>query len=210
MLPSINCIMRKKHLRFLMHRVERPIIMEYKYYNQNNYPDIPYADGTVADSGCGLCAACMVVENMMGRTFTPEEAVGVANEAGAVDDTGTDMTLLAPAVCEKFGLTYELTCDHGKMLQFLQNGDGMAIANSGGDRDGWIGVFTHYGHFITLVSAKGREVCVMDPSMREGKYDEEGRQGKVRVDGNLAYVDIAVLARDCDNRYPSYCLFRKK
>ena len=35
-------------------------------------------------------------------------------------------------------------------------------------------------------------------------------QGKVRVEGNLAYVDIATLARDCDNRYPSYALFRKK
>jgi hypothetical protein len=30
------------------------------------------------------------------------------------------------------------------------------------------------------------------------------------VEGNLAYVDIATLARDCDNRYPSYALFRKK
>ncbi len=85
----------------------------------------------------------------------------------------------------------------------------MAIANSGGDREGWTGVFTHGGHFIVLVSAKGREICVMDPSMKPGKFDEAGRAGKVRVEGNMAYVDIAVLARDCDNRYPSYCLFRK-
>ncbi len=184
--------------------------MEYKYYNQNEYPHIPYDWGTVASSGCGLCAACMVVENMTGQTFTPEEAVAMAQAAGAHDDTGTEISLFAPAVCEKYGLTYELTCDAGKMLQFLQNGEGMAIANSGGDREGWTGVFTHGGHFITLVSAKGREICVMDPSQSEGKYDEPGREGKVRVEGHMLYVDIAVLAKDCDNRYPSYCLFRKK
>ena len=86
----------------------------------------------------------------------------------------------------------------------------MAIANSGGDREGWTGVFTHGGHFIVLVGAKGREICVMDPHVPEGKFDEPGRKGKVRMEGNLCYVDIAVLARDCENRYPSYCLFRKK
>ena len=184
--------------------------MSYKYYNQGNYPQIPYGGGTVASSGCGLCAACMVVENMTGQSFTPAEAVAMADACGAHDETGTEISILAPAVCEKFGLTYELTCDHGKMLQFLQNGEGMAIANSGGDREGWTGVFTHGGHFITLVSAKGREICVMDPSMTPDKYESEGRKGKVRVEGDLAYVDIAVLAMDCDNRYPSYCLFRKK
>ena len=184
--------------------------MSYKYYNQGNYPQIPYGGGTVASSGCGLCAACMVVENMTGQSFTPAEAVAMADACGAHDETGTEISILAPAVCKKFGLTYELTCDHGRMLQFLQNGEGMAIANSGGDREGWTGVFTHGGHFITRVSAKGREICVMDPSMKPDKYESEGRKGKVRVEGDLAYVDIAVLAKDCDNRYPSYCLFRKK
>lgn len=184
--------------------------MEYKFYNQNDYPEIPYGGGSIASSGCGLCASCMVVENMTGATFTPAECAALAYECGACDETGTEISILAPAVCERFGLTYELTCDHGKMLQFLQQGEGLVIANSGGDREGWKGVFTRGGHFITLVSAKGRRVCALDPSLRPGKFDEEGRKGKVEVEGNKAYVDIAVLARDCDNRYPSYCLFRKK
>ena len=184
--------------------------MAYKYYSQLDYPDMPYCGGTVASSGCGLCSCCMVVENMTGSSFTPAQAVKLANDCRAWDNTGTEITLLAPAVCEKFGLTYELTCDHGKMQQFLQNGEGMAIANSGGDREGWTGVFTHGGHFIVLVGAKGREICVMDPHVPAGKFDEPGRKGKVRMEGNLCYVDIAVLARDCENRYPSYCLFRKK
>jgi hypothetical protein len=43
--------------------------MEYKYWNQLDYPEIPYGDGTVASSGCGLCSACMVVENLTDYTF---------------------------------------------------------------------------------------------------------------------------------------------
>ena len=106
--------------------------MAYKYYNQNDYPEIPYGDGSIETSGCGLCSCCMVVENMTGHSFTPAEAARLAYECGACDETGTEISILAPAVCKRFGLTYELTCDHGKMLQFLQQGEGMAIANSGG------------------------------------------------------------------------------
>ena len=72
--------------------------MEYKYWNQNNYPDIPYGDGTVASSGCGLCSACMVVENLTGQSFTPAEAVELAKKdkkkgkptAQALDETRGD------------------------------------------------------------------------------------------------------------------------
>lgn len=31
--------------------------MAYKYYNQNDYPEIPYGDGSIETSGCGLCSA---------------------------------------------------------------------------------------------------------------------------------------------------------
>lgn len=129
--------------------------MAYKYYNQNDYPEIPYGDGSIETSGCGLCSCCMVVENMTGHSFTPAEAARLAYECGACDETGTEISILAPAVCKRFGLTYELTCDHGKMLQFLQQGEGMAIANSGGDREGWTGIFTHGGHFNSACVRKG-------------------------------------------------------
>ena len=61
--------------------------MEYKYWNQLDYPAIPYGDGTVASSGCGLCSACMVVENLTDYTFTPAEAVAMADSVGAHDET---------------------------------------------------------------------------------------------------------------------------
>lgn len=188
--------------------------MDYKFYNQNDYPHIPYVydnpKSSVASSGCGLCSCCMVVENLMGKPFTPAEAVKVALDCGARDDTGTEISILAPAVCDKFGMTCEFTNDAGRVLQFLQKGEGMVIANSGGDREGWTGVFTHGGHFIVLAAAQGRKITVLDPAVKPGKFDEPGRAGKVVLEGSIAYTDIAVLAKDCDNRTPAYVLFRKK
>ena len=183
------------------------------FYNQNDYPNLPYVwknDGaTVASSGCGLCACCMVVEALTAQRFTPAEAAELALSCGARDDTGTEISILAAAVARRFGLRYELTNDAGRLLQFLQDGRGLAVANSGGDRPGWTGVFTTGGHFIVLAAANGREITVWDPSITPTKYDREGRRDKVRVEGGSVYADIAVIARDCDHRTPSYVLFSK-
>ena len=188
--------------------------MEYKFYNQLEYPHVPYeynGNGrSIKTSGCGICSACMVVENMLGIPCSLEEMVQIAYASGARDDSGTEMSLLAKGVCEKFPLTYEMTNDAGTAMQFLQNGEGMIIANSGGDREGWTGVFTSGGHFIVLAAAQGRKITVLDPSVRPDKYDAPGREGKVELDGNIAYTDMQVIAKDCDNRTPSYVLFRKK
>ena len=55
--------------------------MAYKYYNQNDYPEIPYGDGSIETSGCGLCSCCMVVENMTGHAFTPADAARATKPA---------------------------------------------------------------------------------------------------------------------------------
>ena len=43
------------------------------------------------------------------------------------------------------------------------------------------GLFTHGGHYITILSTDGKDACILDPSYKEGKYEEEGRQGKAEV-----------------------------
>ena len=54
-------------------------------------------------------------------------------------------------------------------------------------------------------------VCaVLDPILYEGKFEEPGREGKVTVEGNLAFTDVQVINEDCSNRTPAYFLFRKK
>ena len=127
----------------------------------------------------------------------------------ANEKPGTDLKKLGPAVTEKFGLKFEMTNDSQELLEHLRNG-GMAIANSGGDRENYEGVFTHGGHYVTVIAANGNVVCILDPSLSTDKFETEGRRGKVRIDGNFVYCDIAVLAKDCENRTPSYYLFSRK
>lgn len=87
---------------------------------------------------------------------------------------------------------------------------GMAVANSGGDREGYEGVFTHGGHYILVVSADETQACILDPALEPGKFDSPGRKGKVEVHEPFAYCDFSVLKKDCENRSPAYYLFARK
>ena len=91
-----------------------------KYINQNKYPHIPYrtrakVEGltdeqrttNVAESGCGLCCACMAVDYLTDKTLTIEECVRLSEECVANHSPGTDLKFLGPAVAEKFGLDVE-------------------------------------------------------------------------------------------------------
>ena len=183
------------------------------------YRDVPFShnlDGggappdksNIAAAGCGICVACMVVENLTLANFSIEECIETAYQAGATRKPGTEMSKLGPAVAERFGLTYSGTCDVEELKAHLAAG-GMAVANSGGDREGYTGVFTHGGHYVLVVSGNADEACILDPSMREGKYDEPERIGKVRVHRGFAYCSWNVLAEDCSNRSPSFHLFAR-
>ena len=152
----------------------------------------------------------MIVENMLGLPLPVEEAAVMAVECGARIEYGSDMVAMADELCRRYPLTYEMTNDAGRVLQFLKDKEGMVVANSGGNREGYTGGFTKGGHYIVLAEANGRMVTVLDPNLYDGKFEEPGREGKVTVEGNLAFTKISVVAEDCSNRTPAYFLFRKK
>ncbi|MDD3192410.1 MAG: hypothetical protein PHE47_00915 [Oscillospiraceae bacterium] len=173
-------------------------------------PDSPMRDGSIKMAGCGLCSLCMVVDRLTCESLPLLDCRDLAIEHKANLDPGTDLKVLSPVIAQKYGLQYECTDDTKAMVRWVQNG-GCAIANVGGDRDEgkYIGVFSHGGHYITVISADEKELCILDPSLKEGKFDETGRQGKVRVVGNFAYCAPEVLAQDTDNRSPGYYLFAR-
>lgn len=188
--------------------------MAYKYYNQNNYANVPYpAPGypkaTVKSGGCGVCCGAMIVSSMTDTTVDPKAMAAYAIAKRARVSGGTDMNVLAKAICADYGLAYETTSDESKLLQHLKSG-GMAVCNVGGDRDGYVGVFSDGGHFIVAAGASGNTITIMDPGYYYGKFYKTGRKGKVTVNGNYCYCDISVLGTDCANRAPSYWLFSKK
>ena len=64
-------------------------------------------------------------------------------------------------------------------------------------KDGWFvainvgeGLWTTGGHYILAVGATDTDIEIYDPYLYEGKFDRYGREGKVRLDGVSAWVEI--------------------
>ncbi|MBQ2661412.1 MAG: C39 family peptidase [Clostridia bacterium] len=183
------------------------------FYCQLNYEHVPYVsptspNGNIANNGCGVCCASMIVEALTGKDFPPEESAILAKQSGAREGFGTDMRIYAPAFAEAKGLFWKSTLDTDEVYDFLEKGKGLVIANTIGDREDWVGVFSDSRHYIVLAGAENGEVKVWDPMLKEGRYDREGVKGKVRLDGFDAYSDFYNVIRDCETK--PYYLFWKE
>lgn len=189
--------------------------MGYVYYNQNNYPNVPYPStsapkATVKSGGCGPTCAAMIVSNLTSEVVDPKAMATYAIQKKARVAGGTDMHVLSKAIAADYGLTYATTNDESVLLQHLRSG-GMAIANVGGDRPGYKGVFSDGGHYVVVAGiAQDGRVIVLDPGYYAGKYNKSGRKGKVAVRGNECLCNMSVLAQDTANRSPAYWLFERK
>lgn len=176
-----------------------------KYLNQKTYPHIPYItrtdpdnpghergkNTTVRSSGCGLCSAIMVADRLLPHCeVTLQELVELSYSVQANRSAGTNYPLFAPAFAEKVGLRVEKSKDIADLQRCLRTG-GAAVIHFAGDYEGHVGLFTHGGHYVAAINeeADGR-IAILDPSYYVGKYEEEGRQGKVEV----VYDIIALCA----------------
>ena len=185
------------------------------FYCQLDYEGVAYPSpkdgfGNLSNNGCGPISCSMLIENMLGVPFPPEEAAAFFLECGARADVGTNLYVGAKAVAGRFGLSVRDTKDAREAFLFLREKRGMVIANTYGDRpeDGYIGVFSDSGHYILLTGVEGEKVRVLDPMYRPGRFDIPGRAGKVRMEGNLAIADFSIVASDCRNR--PFFLFSKE
>ena len=179
----------------------------YIFYCQLDYPDKPYpcsqtGYGTIANNGCGPCCAAMVAENMLHIDYKPWKACELAIACGAREMPGTDFGIFSPVFARETGLKVKETTDGDEVIEFLKAKKGMVIANTKGDRpeDGYVGVFSDGGHYITLTDIEGDKVRVLDPMYRPGRYDIPGRIGKVVMEGNEAIADFEVVRQDCRTR----------
>ena len=190
------------------------------YINQNDYPDIKYPtnasdptsssylNGTIASSGCGLCSLCMVVDQLTLSQLPLIKCRDLAIEHQANMRVGTSMKILGPVVADLYGLTLEMTDSEEEMMKCLENG-GKVIINVGGDHDDHIGVFSDVGHYITAIGTQDGYIRILDPAYVPGRYEKEGRKGKVIDLDGVAYTTAEVLHEDTLNRSPGYYLFNK-
>ena len=183
-----------------------------KFYCQLDYRHIPYpsktsVNGNIADNGCGVCCVSMILEGLYNQTFPVETCAIFSKKSGAREGFGTDMSILSKAIANEFLLEVIPTFDTKEVLAFLQDQKGWVIANTIGNREDWIGVFSDARHYIVLTGANGNEVSVLDPLLEDGRYEVEGRKGKVRLDGFIAYADFSVVENDCLGK--CYYMFKK-
>ncbi|HCA34046.1 MAG TPA: hypothetical protein DEP00_02910 [Lachnospiraceae bacterium] len=194
------------------------------YLNQNRFPQVPYLTdaaaktvagcydtGTVESSACGLCYSGMMLHDLLGIDVPMEQLVAYSYHAKANLYPGTSLVPYAQLLCRKYDIKFSQSNKESDIIETIRQG-GVCIANVGGDYKGHIGVFSHGGHYIYIYAyneASG-EFAVLDPSRKEGKYEEEGRKGKVRCQGDTVYCTADILKDDTANRDPGYFLFLRK
>ncbi len=182
--------------------------MEYPhFYCQLDYEHIPFPSptspkGNLANNGCGPISASMIIENMLKIDFPPEESAKLAKACGAREGFGTNFYIFQEGLIERFGLTITNTEDYDEMLDFLKQKKGMVVANTYGDREDYVGVFSDGGHYVAVIGMEGEEVMVLDPMYKQGsdRFEKPGRKEKVRLSGNVAYANPLVLKDDCRER----------
>lgn len=169
---------------------------------------------TIKSSGCGICSAVMMADRLLiDPQFGLKEATELSYACGGNHAPGTDYKVYGPALAEKLNLKYEGTNDPERVLHCLHTG-GAVVCNVGGDKkdgSGYIGVFSHGGHYILAIAQQedGR-IVVLDPSQKPGKFDEPGREGKVEEHGPFCLTELQTLVDDCSNRDPGFhCFWRK-
>ena len=183
------------------------------YYNQRNYSNVPYPakgyeNATIKTSGCGVCCASMVIENLTSSKLPPDKCASYAINIGARVPGGTDMVTLGKAISKDYGLTMTTTNDLATMVNALKSG-AYAVVNVGGDRSGHVGLFSDSGHFVVAAGlASDGRVQVLDPNYYSGKFNKTGRKGKVEVQGNICLVSQANLHADTTVIATKYYIFK--
>ena len=186
------------------------------YINQLDYTDLPYPTTlekgtslqppypTVAEAGCGLVSACMLIEGLAGIVLTVPEAVAFSVEMGA-NQFGTNMLCFGQAIADRYGLSFEAVDSMESLLACLDEG-GMAILNVGKSK----GLFSDGGHFILAVKRTGQEVYILDPSATKEKYSAPYRKGLSRMEYPYVIAAEQTVQEQIANRSPACYLFWNK
>jgi hypothetical protein len=173
----------------------------------DSYPEFKGAFGHSLGHGVGL----FIHENPRLST----KSFGKALRAGEVVTVEPGIYLYGKYGCRiedmvkiEDGGVHNFTKSTKELLNCLRTG-GVAVARVAGDRDGYVGVFSHGRHYITIVGEEpDGKLAILDPSLKKDKFLIEGRLGKVEIKNEVVVVcDVNVLKEDCLPHDPCYFLF---
>lgn len=158
------------------------------YYNQMNsrwanhpYPAPGYEDKTCGTSGCGTTCGAMIVSSCR-ETITPDVMCDISRENGYRVPGGTADGLFS-YIAERWEIEMKTLHSSYEAHQACKEGYFVVICCAAG-------LWTTGGHFILAVGANDTDIEIYDPYLYNGKFDRPDRQGKVRLDGVSAWVEI--------------------
>ena len=158
------------------------------YYNQMDsrwanhpYPAPGYEDKTCGTSGCGTTCGAMIVSSCREK-ITPDVMCDISRENGYRVPGGTADGLFS-YIAKRWEIEMKTLHSSYEAHQACKEGYFVVICCAAG-------LWTTGGHFILAVGANDTDIEIYDPYLYNGKFDRPGRQGKVRLDGVSAWVEI--------------------
>lgn len=158
------------------------------YYNQMDsrwanhpYPAPGYEDKTCGTSGCGTTCGAMIVSSCREK-ITPDVMCDISRENGYRVPGGTDDGLFS-YIAKRWEIEMKTLYSSYEAHQACKEGYFVVICCAAG-------LWTTGGHFILAVGANDTDIEIYDPYLYNGKFDRPGRQGKVRLEGVSAWVEI--------------------
>ena len=139
--------------QLLLKLVDELFYTEIPLMFQTDYPDVPYSQGSVATSGCGISCLAMIATYLLDTEYTPGE-LGAAYNKKASDNTARMEYGIAD-----LGLEAEKTHDWNRLIEALEEGH-PTIALVGSDS-----TFTSVGHFLIYYGlTEDGKILVKDPN----------------------------------------------
>ena len=163
--------------------------MQKIYYNQldsrwKNHPypaSGGYEDKTCGTSGCGTTCGAMIVSSCR-EDINPAQMCDISRENGYRVPGGTSDGLFS-YISRRWNIEMKTLHSSFEAHQACKDGWFVVICCSAG-------LWTTRGHFILAVGANDTEIEIYDPYLYAGKFNSYGRQGKVRLEGVSAWVEI--------------------
>lgn len=163
--------------------------MQKIYYNQldlrwKNHPypaSGGYENKTCGTSGCGTTCGAMIVSSCR-EYINPAQMCDISRENGYRVPGGTSDGLFS-YISKRWNIEMKILHSSFEAHQACKDGWFVAIACAKG-------LWTTDGHFILAVGANDTEIEIYDSYLYAGKFNAYGRQGKVRLEGMSAWVEI--------------------